>query len=85
MVGLTSSPDPKTRPRKRRRPCRHRTLPRRCKVDNAPVLLAPCSRWNKAEPADRETLKANMHVNTLARAQCGRLGEMLLLLTLLEV
>ena len=49
------------------------------------VLLAPYSRWNKAKPVDRGTLKANMHVNTLVRAQYERLGEMLLLLTLLEV
>ena len=58
---------------------------RRREIDNAMVLLAPCSRWNKAKPADRGTLKANMHVNTLARARHGRLDEMLLLLTLLEV
>ena len=49
------------------------------------VLLAPYSRWNKAELVDRVTLKANMRVNMLARAQYGRLDEMLLLLTLLEV
>ena len=49
------------------------------------VLLAPYSRWNKAKLVDRGTLKANMRVNMLARAQYGRLDEMLLLLTLLEV
>ena len=49
------------------------------------VLLAPCSRWNKAKLVDRRTLKANMRVNMLARARHGRLDEMLLLLTMLEV
>ena len=49
------------------------------------VLLAPYSRWNKAKLLDRGTLKANMHVNALARARDGRLDEMLLLLTMLEV
>ena len=49
------------------------------------VLLAPYSRWNKAKLVGHGTLKANARVNTPARAQCGRLDEMLLLLTLLEV
>ena len=49
------------------------------------VLLAPCLRWDKAKPVGRGTLKANMRVNMLARVQYGRLDEMLLLLTLLEV
>ena len=79
------SPDPRTRPRKLQRPYMHRTPLRRCGTDNAMVLLAPCSRWNKAKLVDRGTLKANMRVNMLARARDGRLDEMLLLLTLLEV
>ena len=78
-VGLTSSPDPKTRPRKRRRPCRHRTLPRKCKVDNALVLLAPCSRWNKAKLVGRGTLEASMHVSMLTQVRYGRPDEVLLL------
>ena len=49
------------------------------------VLQAPYSRWNKAKLVGRGTLKANIHANTLARAQYGRLDEILLLLTLLEV
>ena len=49
------------------------------------MLLAPYSRWNKAKLVDRGTFKANMHVNMVARARHGRLDEMLLLLTLLEV
>ena len=84
-VGLTSSPGPRTRPRKLQRLYIRRTPPRRCRIDNATVLLAPYSRWNKAKLVGRGTLKANMHVNTLARARHGRLDEMLLLLTLLEV
>ena len=79
------SPDPRTRPRKLRRPYMRRAPLRRCEIDNAMVLLAPCSRWNKAQPADRGTLKANTHASMLARARHGRLDEMLLLLTLLEV
>ena len=79
------SPDPRTRPRKLRRPYTHRTPLRRCGINNAMVPLAPCSRWNKAGPAERGTLKANVHVNTLARARHGRLDGMLLLLTPLEV
>ena len=63
----------------------HRTPLRRCETDNAMVLLAPYSHWNKAKLVDRGTLKANMRVNMLARARHGRLDEMLLLLTLLEV
>ena len=58
---------------------------RRRGIDNAMVLLVPYSRWNKAKLVDRGTLKANMRVNMLARARYGRLDEMLLLLTLLEV
>ena len=85
MGGLTLSPDPKTRPRKLRRLYMHRTPLRRREIDNAMVLLAPYLRWNKAKLVGRGTLKANMHVNTLAQAQCGRLDEMLLLLTLLGV
>ena len=84
-VGLTSSPGPRTRPRKLLCVYIRRTLLRECKIDNAMVLLAPYSRWNKAKLVGRGTLKANIHVNTLARAQYGRLDEMLLLLTLLEV
>ena len=84
-VGLTSSPDPRTRPRKRRRPCRHRTLPKRCKVNNALVLLAPCSHWSKAKLVGRGTLEASMHVSMLAQVRYGRQDGMLLLLTLLEV
>ena len=79
------SPDPRTRPRKLRRPYMRRAPLRRRGIDNAMVLLAPCSRWNKAKLVGRGTLKANIHVNTLTRAQYGRLDEMLLLLTLLEV
>ena len=79
------SPDPRRRPRKLRRLYTHRTPPRRCRIANAMVLLAPYSRWNKAKLVDRGTLKANMRVNMLARARHGRLDEMLLLLTLLEV
>ena len=59
--------------------------PRRCRIDSATALLAPYSRWSKAKLVGRGTFKASMHVNTLARAQCGRLDEMLLLLTLLGV
>ena len=83
--GLTSSLGPRTRPRKLQRLYIRRTPPRRCRIDNAMVHLAPYSRWSKAELVDRGTLKANMHANMLARAQYGRLDEMLLLLTLLEV
>ena len=83
--GLTSSLGPKTRPHKVPRLHIHRTPPRRCRIDNATVLLAPYSRWNKAKLVGRGTLKANVRVNTLARAQYGRLDEMSLLLTLLEV
>ena len=43
------------------------------------------SRWNKAKTADRGMLKANVRVNTVARARYGRLDGMLLLLTPLEV
>ena len=49
------------------------------------VLAVPYLRWNKAKMVGRGTLKANMHINTLARAQCGWQDEMLLLLTLLGV
>ena len=84
-MGLTSSPGPRTRPRKLQRLHIHRTPPRGCRIDNATVLLAPYSRWNKAKLVGRGTLKANMRVNMLARARHGRLDEMLLLLTLLEV
>ena len=83
--GRASSPGPRTRPRKLQRLYIRRTPPRRCRIDNATVLLAPYSRWNKAKLVDRGTLKANMHANMLARARRGRLDEMLLLLTLLEV
>ena len=83
--GLASSPGPRTRPRKVQLLHVHRTPPRRSKINNTTVLLAPCSRWNKAKLVGRGTLKASMHVNTLARAQCGRLCEILLPLTLLEV
>ena len=79
------SPDPRTRPRKLQRLYIHRNPPRGCRIDNATVLLAPYSRWNKAKLVDRGTLKANMRVNMLARARHGRLDEMLLLLTLLDV
>ena len=79
------SPDPRTRLRKFWSLYIRRTPLRRCGIDNAMVLLAPCSRWNKAKPMGRGTLKANMHANTLARARCGRLRETMLLLTLLEV
>ena len=85
MGGLTSSPGPRTRPRKLRRLYIHRTPPRRGEIDNAMVLLAPYSRWSKAKLVGRGTFKASMHASTLARAQYGRLGGMLLLLTLLEV
>ena len=84
-VGLTSSPGPRTRPHKLQRLYIHRSPPRGCRIDNATVLLIPCSRWNKAKLVGRGTLKANMRVNMLARARHGRLDEMLLLLTLLEV
>ena len=85
MRGLTSLPDPRTRPRKLRHPYMHRAPLRRRGTNNAMVLLAPYSRWNKAKLVGRGTLKANIHVNTLARTQCRRLDEMLLLLTMLEV
>ena len=85
MWELTLSPDLRTRPRKLRRHYMHRTTLRRRGIDNAMVLLAPCSRWNKPKLVDRGTLKANMRVNILARARDGRLDEMLLLLTMLEV
>ena len=61
--GLTSSPGPRTRPRKLRRLYIYRTPHRRCRIDNAMVYLAPYSRWSKAELVDREMLKANMRVN----------------------
>ena len=83
--GRASSPGPKTRPRKVQLLHIHRTPPRRCRIDNATMLLAPYSRWNKAELVGRGTLKANVCVSTPARAQYGRLDEMSLLLTLLEV
>jgi len=83
--GRASSPGPKTRRRKVQHLHIHRTPPRRCRIDSATILLAPYSRWNKAKLVGRGTLKANIHVNTLARTQCRRLDEMLLLLTLLEV
>ena len=83
--GLTSSPGPRTGPRKVQRLHIHRTPPRRCRIDSATMLLAPYSRWNKAKLVDRGTLKANMRGNMLARARYGRPDEMLLLLTLLEV
>ena len=83
--GRVSSPGPRTRPRKVQHLHNHCTPPRRCRIDNATVLLAPYSRWNKAKLVGRGTLKANIRINTLARAQCGRLDEMLLLLTLLGV
>ena len=83
--GLTSSPGPRTRPGKLQRLYIHRTPPKRCRIDNTMVLLASYSRWNKAKLVGRGTLKANMHANTLARARCGRLREVMLLLTLLEV
>ena len=63
----------------------HRAPLRRRGTDNAMVLLAPYSRWNKAKLVDLGALKTNIHVNMLARARHGRLDEMLLLLTLLEV
>ena len=63
----------------------HRAHLRRRGIDNVMVLAVPYVRWVKAKLVDRGTLKANMRVNMLARARHGRLDEMLLLLTLLEV
>ena len=63
----------------------HRALLRRCETDSIMVPAVPYARWNKAKLVDPGTLKASMHANTLARARRGRLDEMLLLLTQLEV
>ena len=58
---------------------------RRRGTDNVMVPAVPYVRWVKAKLVDLGTLKISMHVNMLARARRGRLDEMLLLLTLLEV
>src|SRR3954465_5073366 len=49
------------------------------------VLTVPYARWTQIELADLGMLKASMHANVLARARHGRLDEILLLLTSLEV
>ena len=82
---LTTLPGPRTRLHKPRRPYTHRALLRRRGTDSVMVLAVPYACWNKAKMVDPGTLKASMHANMLARARHGRLDEMLLLLTLLEV
>ena len=78
-------PGPRTRLHRPRRPYMHRAHLRRCGANSVMVLAVPYARWTKIELVDLGVLKTSMHANMLARARHGRLDEMLLLLTLLEV
>ena len=78
-------PSPRTRRHRPQCPCMHRAPLRRRGTDNVMVRTVPYVRWVKAKLVDLGTLKISMRVNMLARARHGRLDEMLLLLTLLEV
>ena len=45
------------------------------------AFAAPYVRWAKIKLVDLTEFKTSMHANMLALAKCGRLDEILLLLT----